>query len=89
MKEMENSLMIHRIIEFMCKSDSSSFDSEQIANATGIDLSLVNILGKRIISNGDAADASSKDNYNNGTIELLKINATQDAFETGKYKVNF
>lgn len=79
-------ILKHRILEFMCTNKGDSFDSKEIAEATGIELARVNILGRKIILDGYAKDVSSKDNASDGTIELLKIRATQDAFEGKVYE---
>lgn len=76
---------IHSILEYICSlpENVSSIDTDEI----DIDLQLSdrNIAARQLIENGDAKDCTSKDNARTGSVGLLIIQATHDAFETKKY----
>lgn len=76
---------IQRILESICSlpDNVSSIDTDKI----DIDLPLpeINIAVRQLIANGDARDCTTQDNARTGSVGLLIIQATRDAFETKKY----
>lgn len=80
---MTDSEKIHRILEYICTNESqSSFDTDRIANAINLSLAETNTLARQIIKNGDAKGSSDKTTSLKGAISLLRIVATNDAYET-------
>jgi hypothetical protein len=77
---------IHQVLEYICsKENKSSFETDEIADNLGFSLSETNILAREIIKNGDAKDCGDNDTSYKGAVCLLKIVATKDAYNTGKY----
>lgn len=79
----------HKILEFVCLiGNQDSYTSDEIAIATGLQVSEVNILVRELIKDGDALSCTTKDVSQKKLECISKTSATEDAFNAKKY-LNF
>lgn len=84
--ELTENEKIHKILEYMISDESQdSFDTLTISRELNLKLGETNQLVREIIQNDDGKDCTTKDESANKATGILKITATNDAFETEKY----
>lgn len=77
---------MHQVLEYICSSENkSSYETDEIAQELGFSLSETNQLARKLIENGDAKDCGDMDTSRKSAVCLLKVVATEDAYNTGKY----
>ena len=62
------------------------FASDRVAKVLNLSLGEVNTIFRELEANGDAEKIGYESLHDRGATGLLKIKATVNAFETGKYK---